>query len=415
MSRSATNDCLRSPVASGLVIAAAAGLGVLGLPSCSVAHLSYSEVQRDLDSIVVVVDAPGTDPQLVYEDEVEQAPWYARSVLLWPMKPMLLWMFGSEVPVTLENPSGHVRELIGELAPKAGDDLSRAAMSAQRLVRIAELDPSALNRIVAITGLGTLARAQGFDLTDGLEQGDERMLSDPGFDGWVETFSALRPAARTAGEGLSADQSGRYVAVLSQLTSRPLSLWQRRLALLSDLSDAYRQEVDTDLRSVTYESLERALLYAIQSTVVSAMRGQDPEWVDVRLAALDLLHRSGGVDSVPLLLALMSSSADRIGAGDPQFDPDWFVQLRLIHFCGQLNKERGSRSVLLPGFQDWQRVSPLDFLARIVLDESAFLSPLALPAREALARSLGRPRLQLDDDQGEDWVRAWYDEYRRQS
>ena len=355
------------------------------------------------------------EPELVYEDEVQQAPWYARSVLLLPMKPVLLWMFSSTVPVTLENPSGSVRDLVAELAPKSGDDLLRGAMSAQRLIRVAELDPSALNRIVAIDGLGALANAQSFALLEGLEEGDDRMRPDPRFDEWVETFSSLRPAARENGGQLSAEQAARYAEVLAGLTSRPLSLWQRRLALLSDLSDAYRQEPDQELRRLTAERLERALMYAIQSTVVSALGGQQPEWVDVRLAALDLLHRAGGADSVPLLLALMSSSAERIGAGDPQFDPDWFVQLRLIHFCGQLNKDRAARSVLLPGFQDWQRVSPLDFLARIVLDEGAFLSPLALPAREALAHCLARRRLQLDDDQGEDWVRSWYDEYRRQS
>jgi len=389
-------------------------VGLLALSACSVANLSYAEVQRDLDAIVFVAE-PEDEPQLAYRDEAQLAPWYARSWLLLPVKWLLLSLFTETVDTTLENPSGAVRELAAELAPKAGRNLVHTVRSTQRLVRIAELDPSALNRMVALDGLALSAAAHGFDLTDGLQRGQEWLQPDPELTDWIDGFAELRPAARPAGTKLTAEQAARYHVVLSGLTVRPLSNWQSRLALRAELTQALAQEHDPELRRLTTNRLRRALAHAIQATVVAALVGQDPDWVDVRLRALELLHRAGGADTVPLLLALMSSSAERIAAGDPPFDPDLFVQRRLIHICGQLNRERAGRSLLLPGDQEWQRVSPLDFLARIVLDDGAFLSPLALPAREALARCLGRQRLELADDQGEDWVRSWYDQYRRQS
>jgi hypothetical protein len=140
------------------------------LAACSVANLSYREVERDLDALVRVEGA-GPDEKLVYETDVALAPWYARSYVLLPLKPLLMLGLPATTRNKLENPSEKVRELLVELAPKAGDDLGRAVASTRLLVRVAALDESALNRIAALDGLGCLAVAHGVDLVAGLTQG----------------------------------------------------------------------------------------------------------------------------------------------------------------------------------------------------------------------------------------------------
>jgi hypothetical protein len=186
------------------------------------------------------------------------------------------------------------------------------------------------------------------------------------------------------------------------------------LALVGDLGRAHADERDPGLEPVVRAALGHALRYAVQWAVVDAVQGQAPRWVDVRLRALDLLHRAGGPDSVPLLLALLINSKENKAAGLPDFDPDIMMQRRLIHLCGQLDRARAERSVHLPGREKWQAVAPAEFLAILALQDG-FLEPTALPAREALARCTGRTRLALGEDQDDavDWVAEWRDEFQR--
>ena len=90
--------------------AAAAALFVLG--SCSVSHLSYTELERDLDA-VVRLEGSGEQQRLVYLREVEQAPWYARWLLVRPLKPLLILLFGDTTHVELDAPSPSGRVQIG--------------------------------------------------------------------------------------------------------------------------------------------------------------------------------------------------------------------------------------------------------------------------------------------------------------
>src|SRR5262245_40291159 len=162
------------------------------LASCSVANLSYGEVARDLDALVRV-EGTGPDEKLVYESDVALAPWYARSYVLLPLKPLLMLGLPATTRNKLENPSEKVRELLVALAPKAGDDLGRAVASSRLLVRVAALDQSALNRICALDGLGCLAAAHGVDLVAGLAQGTRALDAAAELGKWRADFQDLRP------------------------------------------------------------------------------------------------------------------------------------------------------------------------------------------------------------------------------
>jgi hypothetical protein len=103
------------------------------------------------------------------------------------------------------------------------------------------------------------------------------------------------------------------------------------------------------------------------------------------------------------MLAVMAASPAQRARNEPRFDPDPLVQLRLIHYCGQLQGELATTEVTLPGRKEWDSVAPVDFLANTVLTEQMYYSKLRTPALVALTWSLRRPR--FDPDPG--WVSAW--------
>jgi hypothetical protein len=392
---------------------------VVGLCSCSVRHLSYAELERDIDAIVRL-EGSGDQQRLVYLRDVEQSPWYSRWLLVRPLKPVLIFLFGDTTHVELDapSPSGRVRELAQELAPNCGVDLLRAAATAQRLVRIAELDDSALNRIIALNGLDELRRAHELDVYRGIERGELGEAELATIQQALQVVKQYRPSARVPmGAPLAVEEGRAYAAALRGLTAQPVATWQARLALVADLATALALEQDDELGTETQQALRLALQYAVQVTLRRALQDQDIYRNEVRLRALEILHAAGGVDSVPLLLALMAKSPAQIANGERPFDFDLETQLRLIHMCGQLDRKRALQQVQLPGRQAWQSVAPIEFLARIALDDE-FLSPLQLPALEAMALCLQRPRIDLGgegDQGGVEWVRAWYEEYRRKS
>ena len=384
--------------------------------ACSVHNLSYDQILRDLDA-TVEVEGSGDDERLVYRTEVEATWGIARWSLMAPFRWFLLPLFGERVDRELENPSAYVRELAGALPVKAGGRLERRAATAQRLVRIAELDPSPRNRIMALEGLAQLASAQGIALTDGLvEFGPKPALLD-GAAAWRDAFAKFRPAARSpVGAALQEADDAAYRAAVAGLCSRPLATWRQRLALLSDLANAHADEQQAELREFARQSLELAFAHAARASVVAATQGRGPELREVRLCAIELLHRSAGADSVPLLLALIAASPEQIQSGEPQFEESDALRLRVIHLCGQLQGERALRTAKIAGREAWDEVAPAEFLVRMALDSDPFFSPTAIPAREALAFCIGRKNADPSPDSpdGEDWVASWWNDYRKQ-
>ncbi len=385
-----------------------AGLGVVLLLAggCSVANLSYPEVLHEYDS-VAVTEGSGAERRMVYRDEADVTPWYMRFVLFVPLRPVLGFVFGgSPGPTTVANPSGHARERMAVLADKAQGDLLRCGEVAMRLVPVAEADASALNRITALDGLSRMAWSLG--LTLGADLADEAQWpgSGPQEADWIAALRDGRPAARPPGAaGLSGPRADLYRDALRGLSARPLAQASQRLGLLTDLTHALGDETDRELAQATAEALRQAFRHCAFWLLVDAVQGDDPTLADVRLIAMEHLHRHGGPDSVPTILALMAGSQERLRETGSRFDRDPFVRLRLVHLCGQLDPARAGRSVLLPGRAAWEPVAPVDFLAELVLREDPYYSGLRTIATEALCRSLGRP---IDYDVA--WVRGWYAE-----
>lgn len=386
------------------------------LGGCSVNNLSYPQVVEDIDC-AVEVEGAGDEERLVYRTQVEATWGIARWSLMNPFRWFLFPIFGDRVTRELENPSAYVRELAGVLAPKAGDELGRCASATQRLVRIAELDPAPINRIVALSGLSQIAAARELCLVDGLaERGPSPALA-PQAMLWRDDFARLRPSVRVpVGGPLSASDSEAYLLALAGLCSQPLPAWRQRLALLEDLDNALFDERQGSLRGPTRDALAAALAHSIRGCIVEAALGRNRELTEVRICALELMHRSGGPESVPLLLALIAASPQQIQEGEPQFEDNDALVLRLVHMCGQLDESRAMRSVRIAGRTDWQEVAPAEFLARLALDGDPFLSTTALPAREALAFCLRRSSGSPDpgDDAAKDWVAVWWSEYRKE-
>ncbi len=390
--------------------------GSLSISACSVSNLNYRMVIQDLDA-AVVVEGEGAEERLVYRDTVDATWGIARWSLLVPFRWALFALFGERVTRELENPSQYVRELSGQLAPKSGRRVDRACASIQRLVRIAELDPSPLNRITALAGIAAIAAQQEVVLTDGLEENGPKPPLATDAPRWRDEFARLRPAAREpVGSQLSDADEATYRAAIAGLVGTPLPEWRQRLALLADLENAAEEEGDRELRAETVQALRLALGHAMRATAVQASLGRDRELLEVRIRALELLHRSAGPDSVPLLLALLAASPKQIEAGEPQFEDNDSMRLRLVHMCGQLDEARALRSVRIRGREAWQEVTPAEFLARLALDGDPYFSPTALPAREALAFCLLRRSAvpAPDAEGGADWVAEWWNEYRKQ-
>jgi hypothetical protein len=392
--------------------------GLATAAACSTGNLTYSEVVRDLDAIVRP-EGSGDDRRLVYLRNVQQAPGCSRWLLLQPIKPLLLLIVGSTTAVELENPSGQVRDLATELAPKAGGSLERGAATVLRLARVAELDPSSLNRIVALNGLWQIAQVHGLDVFHGLDQGEPAAGDAAQLGRWIAVARTSVPQARApVGAPLAPEAAAAYREAMAGLTAQPLRTAEDRLWLVEWLGTALEAEGDPELAEATASALRRGMQHAVQWTVAHALQLRAPVWIDVRTRALEILREAGGADGVPLLLALMP---DITGPAVGIRDVDLWLQLRLIHMCGQLDKERALRKVRLasPPKEAVVQVAqaPIEFLARIALDDS-FLQPSRLPALEAMALLLRREHLALEGEgegsEGE-WVRKWYDEYRRSS
>lgn len=391
---------LRSPRATALAVT---GL----LASCSVAdNLSFGELVTELDGIVTIT-GQGEDRGITYAEDVEVAAWYMRQFWLWPIRWALGPVFGYREHDTLENPAGHVRDLLLELPDEVGGDTLRCAQATTRLGWIAEADRNGLSRVVGIDGL--VAVAAHADVR--LFAGDFGELGQPlpaaALDAARAAIARGRPEARDG--GFDGEARTAYAAALAQLGARPLGHWTDRLLLVEDLVVLARAETEPELLEATERALRAAMAHCVEGVLLRAVEDRDRRFVEVRLCAMEQIRRLAGPRGVPLLLAVMAATPAQRARLEPQFDPDPLVQLRLIHYCGQLRGAAATTEVRLPGRESWQAIAPVDFLAQAVLnglDAETSYSTLRTPALAALALSLGRPRLEADAN----WVSEWYRE-----
>lgn len=376
-------------------------LPLLFAGGCTVAdNLSAPELLGELDRIVRV-EGSGSEVRLRYERSALVSTWYVRAAVLWPFAPLLGFCFGRTTTSTLDNPTAHVRELLRELPDETGDDLLLCGQAAVRLGWIVDLETSAHSRVVGIDGLAAIATQLDLPLFSDLL----RAATGPDPDRLAAAragFAMARPVVRAA-DMTGAERLQPYVDALGMLTAQPLADAFSRLSLLDDLVVAYATEPDPEIRPAVAEAVRLAMVHAIEGALLQIVQGRNPEFVDLRLCAMELIRRLGGPRTVPLLLAFMAASPSQLARGESRYDPDPLVQLRLIHYCGQLRGELATTVLQVPGREGWQVPSPADFLAVTILNEQAYYSKLRTPALVALTWSLQRKRV----DQDPAWVREW--------
>ncbi|MFO1078842.1 MAG: hypothetical protein U1E73_14060 [Planctomycetota bacterium] len=376
------------------LLAAALTACAFGSASCGVAtNLSYGEITAEIDDIVTR-QGTGADQRLVYADRAAVSSWYMHNVLTTPLRPVLGFVFGRRSPTDLPNPSGHVRELITAMPWRASDLLERSD-AIVRFLTIAELDPNALNRIVALDGMSHLVEVLG---STPLRSEPETALVDLDPEAAAQARTAIQ-AGRVGvrhGAAFTPEAAESYAQAIEALVRQPLPEWWDRAAWIGDLAQMWHEETDAAVKSRIAAALGRAIGFAVERAIIRAVQGRDPRYANVRLCAMQLFRRHGGPDRVPLLLALMAApSAGGTKIAD-RFDPDPTVQLQLIRMCAQLHGEAAEQAVKLPGRESWDAIAPVDYLALTVLGEQTYYSKLRVPAMTALCLCLGRERLDYD-------------------
>ncbi|MFM1872210.1 MAG: hypothetical protein RL398_1632 [Planctomycetota bacterium] len=378
-----------------------------GLAGCTAAdNLSYGDMMVELDNIVAV-EGEGDARTIHYADEAETSYWYMRQFWLGPLRWPMGWIFGVRGNGKLEKPGLHVRQLLAELPDESGSGLEANVQLAIRCGWMASFDETAGCRVAALDTLATVATRLELAV---LPCSPEELLVPVA----PSTFEAARamlakhtPERRTAPLG-AADR--REVAeALAAATSAPLPMRDQRWLLVQELARLQAAEPDEELQPAIVAALRTALVRAVRGVLVDLCRDRDPKRSEIRLCALEHFRRFGGPESVPLLVALTAATPEQIREGQPRFDPDPMIRLRLILYCGQLRGELARREISLPGIEGWAAVSPLDLLAQTAVTEQTYYSKLRVPALAGLSLALERPR--IDDDIA--WVRAWLDNGKR--
>lgn len=375
----------------------AVALALLG--SCTVAEgLSRDEILEEIQAIVRVEAGAGTQ-QLSYADEAVVMHDYMRMWALGPVRWPLGWAFGRRGMRRLPSSAYHVRELLRELPEETrggwlGEPaLPPCATGAAWCAWFATLDPSAATRIVALDGLSRISEQLGLAAFDG---------------SFAEIMQAMDPAAAAAARRRvqAAQDSGDEAALagaLAEWTMRPLGVVSDRILLVEELTAMLAGLGATPERRLVEDALRAALGHCVRGVLLDSIDGRSRELAEVRLCGMEQVRRLGGARTVPLMLAVMAASPAERANGVPHYDPDTLVQLRLIHYCGQLSEEKAAEVVRVPGRQEWEATTAAEFLARTILRERDYYSKLRVPALVALTWCLGRPRVDPDPA----WVREW--------
>lgn len=378
--------------------------------ACSVAdNLTYPEIAADLDSIVSV-EGDGASRQVRYAEHAKVSAWYLTSLLTQPLRWPLAVAFGSQRETELENPAGNVRELLREVPDEVGSDLDYGSDAIARALVLLELD----------SGLGVQAAALEV-LCRVTEQ-----LGLPAFSGDLSTFGASPDPIRLAtaratlqsarpdrrnGQDLDASRAANYREALTNLAERALPTWADRMTLIGELAVAWRTEDDRSLRATAEQSLRMACGHAVAATLVRIVQDRNPGSADLRVLAMQRIRRLGGPRVVPLLLAVMAASSAEVRSGHPRYDQDPQVQLCLVHFCGQLRGELALQALRLPGRDDWEPITPADFLAWSILNDTSLFAKIRTPALWGLALALDRPKFVNEIG----WVSEWYRDRQRKT
>lgn len=376
--------------------------------SCSVHNLSWRQALRDYENLVAV-EGTADERRVSYRSEASVSSWYEKLSWAWIFPTIFSLMFGEE---TGEEPqplaAQEARYRMAVLPLKAGASVRRASLLFAHIVPVLEVDTSPLSRCVALDALEHLAEVHGWKLLEGVDDPAKQATLPAGYPEIVGSLRQHRPVARDG--VLAGEARASYLDALRRISMLPLPTPEQRYALVSDLAAAIASESDEELQDATMAAWRSAAQHCARALLARSMTAPGPEMLPLRLRAIEVAHRSGGIDSVPLILAMISVPPEVAAGQKINIDPDPYVRLRMIRMCGQLDRTRAERVVRLPGQQGWEPYSPLQFLCLQVLDEEAFITSLRIPAQEALCRCLGKP---VDYDLA--WVRELLASLRRSS
>ncbi|MBM3974948.1 MAG: hypothetical protein FJ301_12705 [Planctomycetes bacterium] len=411
---------------------AAAALGLLSaspLGGCNVATNLYAgELLYEIDQIVRV-EGSAPDYRVGYLDRADTSSWLHRALFVWVESLFENLLFrairdafdsdderdnerddASDVGISasevatlqskLDKPVDHVRALLRELPHEVGGDLRLAGLAASRCAWIAHYDVHPLSRLVALDGL--VAIAESCDAP--LFRGD---LRRHGFAPETAEFAAAAARVQTQRPQRQVPRPigdrSEYLADLAAVVVAPRQAPHERILLVEMLTEAVLAETDAAVRDATFVALRAACVHLVERLLIDLVMGRELDDVDVRLCAMEHVRRLAGTGGVPFLLALMVADAAQSARGEPQYDPDPLVRLRLIHYCGQLRGPMLDATLALPGRSGAMPVAPAEFLAVTALTETAYTSRLRTPAITALSWALQRPR--VDHDLA--WIREW--------
>ena len=373
----------------------------LASSSCSVSGvLSSEEILEELDEIVAV-DGGGEALELVYADQAVISNGFMRAVVLQPVRWPLAWAFGRRSMQRLPNSAFHVRELLRELPDETAGgwlsdpDLTTCAAASARFAWVADHDPSAATRIYAMDGLAKISRQLDLHPFAG-DFADLLSAQDPG---------AVADALARAKAAVEQDDDEEVEAAVHAMVAQPLAVIADRIRLVEELASLFVATDGARSRPHVEAALRTAIAHCTRGVLLKSLMGRSRELAEVRLCAMEQVRRLGGARAVPLMLAVMAASPAERANGVPHYDLDTLVQLRLIHYCGQLSPTLAAAVVRLPGRQDWEATSATEFLARTILNERDYYSKLRVPALVALTWCLGRPSVDPDPA----WVREWVD------
>ncbi len=376
------------------------------LSACSSFATSVEELEDALS-----LTGEGQEQRLEWRREVERLPWYARGTV---SRFVFHSVLGSDrTAVQLDNPSQWARERIELLSDWAGDSLERTAEATAILVPVVERDLAPLNRVFAIEEMATLLATMQGDLKQTFESALFRRSSDPRQAIARKTFDAFEPGQRqrlladssTGGAFTEAQRRG-YVGAIRSLVDEPLLDWWDRRALLMDLNNAWQNEPDPELRQLTAASLRIATWHALVWGVTDRLKERGRASAPARRSAVAVLHRLGGPDIVPHLLALLEiPGSERLG--NERFEDDALGQLQLVHLCGQLDLERALTTADLALLESRQGPAPVELLC-----EYALLEPTSDPTnRRMIARAALSVCLQREIEFDDAWVVDWYEQW----
>jgi hypothetical protein len=353
----------------------------------------YAMTLDEFDSVARWNDPLQEPTEVDWLANPKQYPWYS------------VFINGDPESYEEDNPSGFARECLDDLIDYVGDDISRMAQVARRLLWVAEKDPNAFNRISAVRGMERIIDTLGLSPLDPIAY-DREVDARKGLERMAQLRNAHETIEKFLGRAdrgsLTASQRDEYLGALRGYTAIPVPRADWRRKLIRTTWTVFVVETDPDVKSAAHDALRRSVYFAVCNGLRSALVPVDEDdFPSVRIEALFAYRRLGGIEAIPFVLGMMARP--KFGARENRFDADPGVRRALVRLCAQLKYEHAVRGT----------PRPLEFLYETAVDE-AEEGDIRLVALEGLARCLyekrGERRISLELEWADEWWKKYISE-----